>query len=78
MHSSSFARLFSDSEEFGRILQELDGSELAKTNNDLKIGEAKISVFEKLKKTQTAINELTNQVFLERYGIPNIQMSNVE
>jgi hypothetical protein len=66
-------RLLTSSQELFSILNELDGSKFV---SHVQLGT--ISTFDKLRKTTTALNELTSSIFLDRFGLAGITLDRLD
>ena len=67
------ARILNNSEEFFKIVEEIDGSKEGNIQNV-----ASISIIDRLKKTQLALNQEAQKAVLERFGIKNVSLDNLE
>jgi len=65
--------LLNSSQEFFRIAQEIDSYH---SGDIAELGS--VAVFDRLKKTQLALNEEAQRSVLERFGIKGVQLDNIE
>ena len=67
----------SSSQEFFKLIEEIDAVSSSSYAEELKIEES-FGTFNKLRKTQLALNEETRSIILSRYGIQGVQLDNIE
>lgn len=67
-NSAVESRLLSSSQEFFALMKQIDGSDEL----------SKVSTFDRLRKTQTALNEEAAQIVLDRFGVKGVSLDNLE